>query len=201
MININTEQHWDNKFKRIKKFRNHPFSNLIKIMDDFVKHPGTIVDLGCALGEFPVMLKQHYPEARIIGIDFSTEALNRCKKASPEIEWLRAVLPDLSIFKDGSIDAITIIETLEHLDRPENPVNEMHRVLKNGGIGIISVPYGKTLDLREHVNSWNSEGTLGKFIEKTKFGKSYEFKSHGKILFFKLNLAVVLIKQPKNAVH
>jgi ubiquinone/menaquinone biosynthesis C-methylase UbiE len=194
MGNINTEVYWDNKFKRTKKFRYHPFENIINIIGESIKNPKEILDLGCALGDFQVLSKKHFNNSRIIGIDFSKEAIDRCKNNYPDMEWIKADLPDLSMFSNDSVDVVTIIETLEHINNPEDTVNEMHRILRKGGIGIISVPYGKTLDLREHVNCWLSEKSMGKFIEKTKFEKSYEFKKHGKILFFRLNILALLHK-------
>ena len=48
-------------------------------------------------------------------------------------------LEDLA-FPDGSIDAIGIFDVLEHLERPEQVMAEIQRVLKRGGLLITTVP-------------------------------------------------------------
>jgi len=194
--NINTEKYWDDKFRDTSVFRKHPFGNIIRIIKEFKPAPQEVVDLGCALGDFQAVLKENFPAARIIGVDFSSKALQRCREKHPEMEWVKTELSDLAIFEDSSVDVVTIIETLEHLDSPEKTIAEIYRILRKGGIGLVSVPKARKKKEPEHVNEWKTEKEFGSFIEKTKFGKSCLFRKHGRARLFKwLNLAAVLIKK------
>jgi len=49
-------------------------------------------------------------------------------------------------FKNSSVDKIVCYQLLEHVDDIILAMEEMHRVLKGGGILIIEVPHVKSLD-------------------------------------------------------
>jgi len=45
-------------------------------------------------------------------------------------------------YEDESVDEIWALHFLEHIDRPENVLHECQRVLRQGGLMTICVPYG-----------------------------------------------------------
>lgn len=48
---------------------------------------------------------------------------------------------DLNMFKEGEFDRVLCIEVLEHLHSPQKAVDEMRRVLKKGGILILTTRF------------------------------------------------------------
>ena len=56
--------------------------------------PKTILDLGCGPGNVTPFLKSRWPEARIIGLDNSSEMLEKARLALPSIEWIEANLEE-----------------------------------------------------------------------------------------------------------
>jgi SAM-dependent methyltransferase len=44
-------------------------------------------------------------------------------------------------FEDESFDAVIAVEVFEHLHSPHVAANELHRVLRKGGNGLISIPF------------------------------------------------------------
>ncbi|MDP3661497.1 MAG: class I SAM-dependent methyltransferase [bacterium] len=48
---------------------------------------------------------------------------------------------DLSIFKDGEFEAVLCTEVLEHLHTPQKAIDEMRRVLKQGGMLILTTRF------------------------------------------------------------
>jgi SAM-dependent methyltransferase len=48
---------------------------------------------------------------------------------------------DLGFVEDASVDVVVCMEVLEHVQRPERGVRELHRVLKPGGVLIGSTPF------------------------------------------------------------
>ncbi|HEX5447464.1 MAG TPA: class I SAM-dependent methyltransferase, partial [Pirellulales bacterium] len=44
-------------------------------------------------------------------------------------------------FADGSFDAVTLLDVLEHVPHPAELVQEISRVLRPGGVWTVSVPY------------------------------------------------------------
>ena len=50
-------------------------------------------------------------------------------------------IQDLTQVADGEFDFMILDQTLEHLQNPEKALSEVHRVLKPGGVAIISTPF------------------------------------------------------------
>ena len=75
------------------------------------------------------------------GIDLSDVAIERSKKAHPEVLFSQANLFDMH-FAENSFDVVFNSGVIEHFKYPENikAIKAMERVLKPGGLLIISVP-------------------------------------------------------------
>lgn len=103
-----------------------------------------ILDLGCADGPFLPTLNRN--GSIIIGLDFLLDWLLKAKdlKDSKENSLERVILVNAEShylpFKNNSIDLIFCLETLEHIPNSISLINEIYRVLKEGGELIYSVP-------------------------------------------------------------
>ena len=112
---------------------------LFVLADSIVKlRPKRILDIGCGSGFLAGLIRKELPGIKIYGVDFSIEALKRCKNLSQVycVDIEHSHIP----FKDQAFDLIICSEVLEHLFRPEHVVAEIHRLLTIDGIGIITVP-------------------------------------------------------------
>ncbi len=100
--------------------------------------PNRILDIGCGSGFLAGLIRKELPDIEIHGVDFSIEALKRCKNLSQVycVDLEQSHLP----FKGEVFDLIICTEVLEHLFQPERVVAEIHRLLTINGIGIITVP-------------------------------------------------------------
>lgn len=97
-----------------------------------------VLDVGCNGGTvaMPLMaLKKCY----VKGIDIVPELVDAAKKRGVFAEIGEA--EDLSRFKDGEFDCVICSEVLEHLFDPMPAIKEAHRVLKDGGKYIVTVPH------------------------------------------------------------
>lgn len=80
-----------------------------------------------------------YPQARITNLDLVFEFHQAPCNQQDSVNFLCAdatVLP----FDDHSFDAITMFDVLEHIPNHQNAVSEALRVLRPGGVMLISVP-------------------------------------------------------------
>jgi len=73
---------------------------------------------------------------------------------------------NMDTFRDNIFDAIIMIEVLEHIKEPQIAINEIHRVLKPGGLLIMSTPY--IFEIHDKPND---------FYRFTKYGLAHLLKS------------------------
>lgn len=102
-----------------------------------------VADLGCGTGNAAERLAPFV--ASIKAVDFSDAMLDAARKRLQRfdnVEFVRGDLRDLPL-EDASVDAAVCVLVLHHLDRPEESIGEMCRVLRPGGVALV-------LDMYEH---------------------------------------------------
>ena len=73
-------------------------------------HPHTIADLATGTGDLALAMQKKLPHAEVTGVDFLSEMLERARRKSTAIEWVRGDVLALP-FADGSFDAATSLIT------------------------------------------------------------------------------------------
>ncbi len=113
-----------------------------RLVGDFLRamdrKKGKILDVGCGTGETMAFVKKNFQGWKVWGLDASPEAVNYTKRRGfPEAILAKA---DKLPVKSNEIDAILLLDVIEHLHRPVASVLEMKRVLKPGGKMLITCP-------------------------------------------------------------
>jgi SAM-dependent methyltransferase len=120
---------------------------------------GTVVDLGCGTRPYEADILSR--AQRYVGLDWQNT-----------LHGLRAdVAADVSRplpLRDGAADAVTAFEVLEHLPEPGAMLAEAHRVLRPGGVLLLSVPFQWWV----HEEPWD-------FYRFTRFGLAHLLKKAG----------------------
>jgi SAM-dependent methyltransferase len=107
-------------------------------------HPGPIkvIDAGSGVTFFPYFVCDHLPQAQVICIDSNPsyppmfEAINQSTPGS-RVSFANGMLQKLDM-ADGSADVICCISVLEHTDNYGEIVREFARVLKKGGLLVLT---------------------------------------------------------------
>ena len=104
-----------------------------------VVQPGdTVLDAACGTGDL-ALADLRAGAARVVGIDFSEQMLERAARKSSAIEWVQGDLCKLP-FADGSFQAVTIGFGLRNVADREDALRELGRVLAPGGrLGILEI--------------------------------------------------------------
>ena len=96
---------------------------------------GKVLDIGC--GQSPYKRLLDGEKTQYFGIDIEQAAENFDYDNSDITHFDGQHIP----FPDNSMDCLICTEVLEHSSNPQQLVDEMYRVLKNDGIGILTVPW------------------------------------------------------------
>lgn len=95
-----------------------------------------VLDLGCGYGGYTRIISRY--TANITGIDISQRWLDSAAKQCPDVKFLLADAHNIPCEKDR-FDVVVSIGLFEYVKRSV-VIKEIHRVLKAGGVCIISVP-------------------------------------------------------------
>ncbi|MFH9854439.1 methyltransferase domain-containing protein [Streptomyces althioticus] len=101
--------------------------------------PRTVLDIGCGDGTAAATAAPLLRGHRLIGVDWSQDALTRARTRLPYA--VRGELDGEGLpFASGSADAVLFSEVLEHLVDPDAALDEIRRVLRPGGHLMLSTP-------------------------------------------------------------
>jgi SAM-dependent methyltransferase len=99
-----------------------------------------VLDVACGEGYGSALLARH--ASRVVGADISPDAIGhaRARYADvPNVEFAAADCAALP-FADASFDAVVSFETIEHIRAQEDFLDEVRRVLRPGGLFVLSSP-------------------------------------------------------------
>ena len=156
-MNINTSDYWTNRFATGswtqhggKNQTRHFAKAQVKRLNLAPDFAGTIVDFGCATGDaFPVY-RAAFPNAKLIGVDFASSA----------IEQARQQYGDFAEFICGSVaevprcDVISASNVLEHIDNDRQITLDLKRRCERL---FVFVPYKEWPLDPEHVRCYDRD--------------------------------------------
>jgi SAM-dependent methyltransferase len=97
------------------------------------------LDYGCGDGRFLAGLAGKRL-GRVVGVDVSRDAVQRAKVVCAEARVLHVDGQSSLPFADGELSSISLLDVLEHVDEQDALLGELHRVLRDEGILIVTVP-------------------------------------------------------------
>ena len=120
-----------------------------------------MLDLGCGVGHVLRILPQRL---RCFGVDYSPASLRLASRGLRTASLAASSAYQLP-FRQSSFDAVICLEVLEHLERDDEAVAEIARVLKPGGRLVTSVPstyyFPEYRDLMGHYRHYTPQTFAG----------------------------------------
>lgn len=125
-----------------------------------------ILDLGCGTGYYLFLLSNLPVDLELVGLDNDKKALDEAKNsmANKKIKFVYGDSHYLP-FDKNSFDKIIASEVFEHLDDDNKALREIFKILKPGGIFVISTPSINYPFLWDPIN-WTLQHFLGTHIKK-----------------------------------
>lgn len=175
-------------------------------------HPSridSILDIGTAEGLMLSTIKKEFSETQCIGLEYSQELIEMNQDKNIKIiQGDAQALP----FRDNSFNIVVATAVIEHLNQPLKMLKEAHRVLKRGGIIILTTPdpfwdkIGQKIDHQEketHIQAFNLK-KLNRMFKAVKFknlraekfmlspiGFPFELKIEKLLKFLKLDFVLL----------
>ena len=118
----------------------------LKILDGNRK--GLLLDVGCSHGAFDFELARR--GYTVVGIDINKESIDVGDKIKNSLKGKNVRFHHMDIlsndFPDKKFDVIIMFEALEHVKEDGRVMEEFHRILKDDGTVILSVPYAERVE-------------------------------------------------------
>lgn len=97
-----------------------------------------VLDVGCGEARFAAALVRVGME--VVAVDVAEEPLRRARAHHPDLD-LRLVTPEALLpLEDASFDVVWAGETIEHVADTAGWLSELRRVLRSGGLVLLSTP-------------------------------------------------------------
>jgi len=119
---------------RENKYRpGHPARHSSSEIFEFFQPRGRLLDLGLGSGDHSAYFLARGLD--VVAVDISPVQLKKS-------DFIKMVLGDVQYlpFKGGSFDSVLCSEILEHLPHPGRCVQEIHRILREGGSAVFTTP-------------------------------------------------------------
>jgi SAM-dependent methyltransferase len=153
--NINTRSYWDDRFssgdwdEKSGRWQTENFARCqiphFQIPNEF---EGTMLDFGCGLGDAIPVYKEHFPKARLLGVDLSQSGIDKCRERYGA----------MASFVQGdhqSVSPADIIITSNVMEHLTNDRDVAASLLSKCKTLYIIVPYKEHPLHFEHVNTYD----------------------------------------------
>jgi len=150
-----------------------------ELLDRFEPYRKTnkLIDVGCGIGYFLEVAKERGWE--VYGTEYTKEAVDICE--SKGINMQQGAL-DISNYELGTFDVVTSFEVIEHINNPQEEVNNFNALLRPEGLAYITTPNFNSLQryyLKDQYNiicypehlSYYTPKTIRKLFKQAGFRK------------------------------
>lgn len=118
-------------------FADHPTARYRWAFDQLRGRTGRHLDLGVGDGTFVTALHRH-TALDVVGADPHPGYLAQLRRALPGLATVQ--VGDRLPFPDATFDSVTLLDVLEHTADERVTLAQVHRVLRPGGLLVLSVP-------------------------------------------------------------
>lgn len=177
---------------------------LDSIKDKLEQNECNYLDIGCSSGYMLELVHRKYPGVNVFGADYFSNGLIHCHNRLPDIPLFQTDIVNCK-FRDNLFDAVTSLNVLEHIQEDYKALRQIFRILKPGGILVVTVPMGPYLydmfdEIHFHVKRYTKKELKQKvqdagfrILDINYFGVFiylffYIWKSYNKIAYSKLTL-------------
>jgi 2-polyprenyl-3-methyl-5-hydroxy-6-metoxy-1,4-benzoquinol methylase len=139
---------------------------LLELCRKYDVETNSILEVGAGFGTFCAELKRRNIFSRIVGVEPTPDLAKTCRER--DISILEMPVEKVQMNAGELFDVVASFEVIEHLFEPVAFIRHMTRLLKRGGILMLSCPNGQGFDIEtlgvasntvehEHLNYFNRQ--------------------------------------------
>lgn len=188
-----------NEYQIFKNERLQPTLDLINRLPNL--NYKSILDIGCGSGMSTFPLEKRYPQANIVGVDMSSEMLEKAKQTKSTIQWVQRdcskPLDDLGRF--DLIFSNAFLHWLGSLDNQEKFLSNVSKMLNPNGVLAVQLPNRNDMEVNMCIDAVASEyGTkfadIKKILNNCSINDYYNMllKSYDKVQIWQTNYGHIL---------
>jgi len=126
-----------NIYSQFLDLRTRPARDLLNAIPNTIQ-PRSAYDLGCGTGNSTILLQQRWPQAKVIGIDSSSDMLKEAKLTYPDLEFIKEDIAQFS--PTEKVDALFANASLQWVDDHETLIPKLASFLNPNGVIAIQMP-------------------------------------------------------------
>jgi SAM-dependent methyltransferase/UDP-N-acetylglucosamine transferase subunit ALG13 len=149
-------------------FDRHPLARYGWAWRQLAARTGRHLDLGIGDGEFTAALHGN-TKLDVIAADPHPDYLRTLRAAEPDLPLVRVgtVLP----FRTGALDSVSALDVLEHVADETATLAELHRVLRPGGLLVLTAPARHAFSGLDPDNAKLTHPRLHRAVYQRRFGR------------------------------
>ena len=162
---------------RREKIHRPMLGYIVEACDRFAVPRKLLVEVGPGFGTFAALASQSGTFERVVAIERTPEMARACRERGVTV--IEQAVEDVSLAELGQADVVVSFEVIEHLFEPAQYLLAAARLLRPGGLLLLTCPNGEGFDTAtlgpkssavdsEHVNLFNPE-SLSRLLARAGF--------------------------------
>lgn len=131
----------------------------------------SVLDVGCGIGTFCYKIRARLPYVRVVGIDVDIKLLSRAMELVEDAILLPYDGKTIPL-PDESMDWVTCIHAISHVDDPEQTLAEIFRVVRKNGMVSFVLPnlwFDVLMTFRNLLTGYQGDRTIKHHWTPTQF--------------------------------
>lgn len=127
-----------NQYLKFKRERTQPSVDLVNRIN--VDSPNKIIDIGCGPGNSTNVLYNKFPNADILGVDYSDDMLRKATENYPKIKFKKFDANSSKWNLDNDYDIVFSNACIQWIPNHKELLPKMMKLLKTGGLLAVQIP-------------------------------------------------------------
>ncbi|KAI1612852.1 trans-aconitate 2-methyltransferase [Exophiala viscosa] len=140
---MSSQKDWSaSQYLKFERERTRPAKDLLSQIPVAAASPKRIIDIGCGPGNSTAILRTHFPDSHLTGIDSSPDMIAKARQTLPEIDFQLGDLQTYHPDPDSPVDILYSNAVYQWLP-PDTRLDTLTRLLstlKSGGVFAFQVP-------------------------------------------------------------